>query len=126
MTAKLEHANITVSDPDATAAWMCELFGWQIRWAGAAIHTGRSVHVGTDTQYIALYTPGSPKTPTEDNYKTIGGLNHLAVVVDDIAAMERKVADAGFKPMNHADYEPGHRFYFHDDNDVEFEVVQYD
>ncbi|MGJ8556368.1 MAG: VOC family protein, partial [Sulfitobacter geojensis] len=31
-----------------------------------------------------------------------------------------------FKTSNHADYEPGRRFYFHDTDGVEFEVVQYD
>jgi catechol 2,3-dioxygenase-like lactoylglutathione lyase family enzyme len=126
MTAMLEHTNLTVSDPDATAAWMCDLFGWHVRWSGAAMQTGRTVHVGTDTQYLALFTPGTPNQPSEDNYQTIGGLNHIAVVVDDITAMEKKVIEVGFTPVNHADYEPGHRFYFHDHDDVEYEVVQYD
>ena len=30
MPALLEHANYTVSDPEATAAWMEKLFGWNI------------------------------------------------------------------------------------------------
>ncbi|WP_424985874.1 VOC family protein [Microbulbifer sp. S227A] len=126
MPAMLEHTNLTVSDPDATAAWMCDLFGWHVRWSGAAMQSGRTVHVGTDSHYLALYSPGAPAKPVDDNYQTIGGLNHIAVVVDDIAAMERAVIAAGFKPMNHADYEPGHRFYFHDHDNVEYEVVQYD
>ncbi|MBK0327654.1 VOC family protein [Rhodobacteraceae bacterium F11138] len=126
MTARLEHTNYTVADPDATAAWMCTLFGWHIRWSGAAMQTGRTVHVGTDTHYLALYSPGNPAVATENNYKTIGGLNHVAVVVDDIEAMEQRVKAAGFTPMNHADYEPGHRFYFLDTDGIEYEVVQYD
>ncbi len=126
MTATLEHTNLTVSDPDATAEWMCDLFGWHVRWSGAAIQSGRTVHVGTDTQYLALYTPGSPAKPTDDNYQTVGGLNHIAVVVDDIAEMEHRVQNAGFTPTNHGDYEPGHRFYFHDGDGIEYELVQYD
>ncbi|SFT39183.1 VOC family protein [Sedimentitalea nanhaiensis] len=126
MTARLEHANFTVADPDATAAWMCALFGWHVRWSGAAMQTGRTVHVGTDTAYLALFSPGDPAKPTDDNYQTIGGLNHIAVVVDDIAALEDKVTAAGFTPINHADYEPGRRFYFHDGDGIEYEVVQYD
>ena len=31
---RLEHANITVSDPEKTAAWMQTVFGWRIRWQG--------------------------------------------------------------------------------------------
>ena len=126
MPAMLEHTNLTVSDPDATAAWMCDLFDWHVRWSGASLENGRTIHVGTDTHYLALYTPKSAAKPTIDNYQTIGGLNHIAVVVDDITATERDVVKAGFTPKNHADYEPGHRFYFHDHDNIEYEVVQYD
>lgn len=126
MPAQLEHANITVSDPDATARWMCDLFDWEIRWQGAAKQSGWTVHVGTDDRYIALYAQNTPRKMTQDHYETIGGLNHLAVVVDDIKTMRRKVEKAGFTPGEHFDYEPGQRFYFFDNDGVEFEVVQYD
>mgnify|MGYP001795093015 CR=1 FL=1 len=126
MTVVLEHTNYTVKDPDATAAWMCELFGWTIRWAGAAMSTGRTVHVGTDSHYLALFSPGDPGSATENNYATIGGLNHIAVTVDDIDAMENAVQKAGFTPCNHGSYEPGRRFYFHDHDGIEYEVVNYD
>ena len=125
MTARLEHANYTVADPDKTAAWMCDVFGWHIRWSGAAMQSGRTVHVGDDGRYVALYTPGNPQKAQEDNYSTIGGLNHIAVVTDDIADMENKVKAAGFTPQNHADYEPGLRFYFYDNDGIEYEVVSY-
>ncbi|WP_299676237.1 VOC family protein [uncultured Roseobacter sp.] len=126
MTAQLEHANYTVSDGAATAAWMQDLFGWHIRWQGAAKDGGHSIHVGTDTQYLALYTPGADTTQQPNSYLTRGGLNHIAVVVDDIDAMEDAVTAAGFTPGNHGDYEPGRRFYFHDHDNIEYEVVQYD
>jgi len=54
MTAMLEHTNYTVADPDATALWMCDLFGWNIRWRGNSREAGYSVHVGTDKHYLAL------------------------------------------------------------------------
>ncbi|MGJ5618249.1 VOC family protein [Sulfitobacter sp. MF3-043] len=126
MTAKLEHANYTVSDPAATADWMQKLFGWHIRWEGNAIAGGHTKHVGTDTQYVALYTPGDATKPKYTSYKVTGGLNHIAVVVDDLDATERAIKQHGFKTGNHADYEPGRRFYFHDDDGIEYEVVQYD
>ncbi|WP_298973971.1 VOC family protein [uncultured Roseobacter sp.] len=126
MAAMLEHANYTVSDGDATAAWMCDLFGWHIRWKGPSIDGGQSIHVGTDTQYLALYTPGKGTAEKSNSYLTNGGLNHIAVVVDDIDAMERAVTDKGFTAGNHGDYEPGRRFYFHDHDNIEYEVVQYD
>ena len=126
MPAMFEHANITVSDPAATAAWMQKLFGWHIRWEGGAMAGGHTKHVGTDTHYVALYSPGNPGEPTGDNYSTAGGLNHLAAVVDDIDATEAAIKAHGFTTGNHGDYEPGRRFYFHDDDNIEFEVVQYD
>lgn len=126
MTAALEHANFTVSDAQRTAQWMQDIFGWNIRWQGDAISDGQSWHVGTDAQYLALYQPVAPKASQESSYDTAGGLNHIAVTVTDIDEMERKVTAAGFTPMNHADYEPGRRFYFHDHDDIEYEVVQYD
>lgn len=126
MPARLEHTNFTVADPEATAAWMCDLFGWHVRWSGEAKNQGHTVHVGTGDQYLALYKPrGAAQTPTEDNYQTVGGLNHIAVTVDDLDAMEEAVRAHGFTPENHADYEPGRRFYFHDGDGIEYEVVSY-
>ena len=126
MSTELEHANVTVSDADKTAAWMTRLFGWKIRWDGPAIDGGRSIHVGSDTSYLALYQPARQTGAGPSSYETTGGLNHLAVTVTDIDAMEDAVRDAGFQPKSHADYEPGRRFYFNDSDGIEFEIVQYD
>lgn len=125
MPAQLEHANYTVSDPAKTAAWMEKLFGWHIRWQGDAIAGERTVHVGTDSQYVALYTPGTKIHDGGSSYTSVGGLNHIAVVVDDLDHMETAIKAHGFVTGNHADYEPGRRFYFHDDDGIEYEVVQY-
>jgi len=46
----LEHANITVYDPEKTAAWMQAVFGWRIRWQGPALESGFTLHIGTETQ----------------------------------------------------------------------------
>ena len=45
--------------------------------------------------------------------------------LDDLDAVAKKVTDYGFKTTNHGDYEPGRRFYFHDHDNVEYEVVSY-
>lgn len=124
-TARLEHVNLTVTDPDRTAAMLVELFGWHVRWEGDSIHEGRTVHVGTDSDYLALYTTPLAATQRGSSYARVGGLNHVAVVVDDLDEAERRVHDAGFATTNHGDYEPGRRFYFHDHDNVEFELVSY-
>ena len=126
MSAVLEHANISVTDPDRTAAWMCDLFGWEIRWSGDAIHGGRSIHVGGTDSYVALYDPGKGLAEAPNSYRTRGALNHLGIVVQDLDRAEAAVKALGYEPHSHADYEPGRRFYFYDENGIEFELVEYD
>ena len=121
----LEHVNFTATDPDALAALMCRLFGWKVRWAGASIHGGRSVHVGSDASYLAIFGPKAAPADGSDTYTHKNGLNHIGIVVDDLDAVEARVKAEGFTPNNHADYEPGRRFYFDGPDGVEFEVVSY-
>lgn len=124
--AMLEHVNVTVRDPNATAAWLSRVFGWDIRWQGPAISGGETIHIGTNNQYLAIYNPGKTPAHANDTYGRAGGLNHIALVVDDLDDIEKRVRSEGFKIGAHYDYEPGRRFYFDDDNGIEFEVVQYD
>jgi predicted enzyme related to lactoylglutathione lyase len=119
--AMLEHVNVTVSDPQRTADMLSRLFGWKKRWEGPAKLGGYTVHVGTDEAYVAVYSYPPNAAWSGDN----GRLNHIAVVVDDLDAVERKVEEAGYVPQHHADYEPGRRFYFDDHDGIEFEVVSY-
>ncbi|WP_417836100.1 VOC family protein [Thalassospira tepidiphila] len=126
MTAAfLEHVNFTVADPAKTARNLHNWFGWHTRWHGEAIHGGLSYHVGNDTSYVAIYALGTPKDGQDNSYATIGGLNHIGIVVDDLDATEAKIKADGIETFNHADYEPGRRFYFRDENGIEFEVVSY-
>ena len=122
---RLEHANVTVADSRATAAWLCEVFGWHIRWQGPSMNDGYTVHVGTDDSYIALYNPTHGQPKREDNYATFGTLNHIAVFTDDIDTVEKRVKNAGFTPENHAAYAPGRRFYFDDSDGIEWEVASH-
>ena len=121
--AMLEHVNITVSNPEASAELLCQLFDWKIRWRGPSQLGGRTVHVGSDDTYIAVYSVA--EAGVDPAYRMPSGLNHIAVVVHDLDATERRVLDAGLKTMNHADYPPGRRFYFHDRDGIEYEVVSY-
>ncbi len=105
---------------------LCGLFDWTLRWSGPATGTGRSVHVGEpDGTYVALFTGGVVGANSFHSYLTSEAMNHIGVVVDDIDAAEARVRKAGFAPENHADYEPGKRFYFTEGNGVEIEVVSY-
>ncbi|MGB3147235.1 MAG: VOC family protein [Paracoccaceae bacterium] len=122
---RLEHVNVTVADPVKSAAMFCAVFGWKVRWEGPGMTTGHTVHVGEEDSYLALFSYGNPGTSTESSYDTRAGLNHIAVVVDDLEATEAKVRAAGYQPGDHYDYEPGRRFYFVEENGIEVEVVCY-
>lgn len=123
--AKLEHINVTVADPLATAAMLVELFDWKIRWQGDAIGGGFSVHVGGEGSYLAFYTRGEKSEAAGDSHNQLSGLNHIGIVVDDLKDAEAKVITAGFKTHSHGDYEPGRRFYFEGQDGLEFEIVSY-
>ncbi len=121
----LEHANFSVSDPQKTADMLCAIFDWRIRWSGASIHDGHTMHVGGQDSYLAIYARDGMRKSAPNDYKTVGAMNHIGVVVDDLDAAEARVLNAGFQTTNHGDYEPGRRFYFHDHDGIEFEVVSY-
>ena len=122
----LEHVNFTVSDPTATAKRLVNWFGWEVRWMGEAKAGGTTYHVGNESSYVAVYSPPKPTEPLRDEtYAHHGGLNHIGIVVDDLDATEAKIKADGYRTFNHGDYEPGRRFYFIDDDDIEFEVVSY-
>lgn len=118
----IEHANLTVSDIERSSALFRQLLGWQERWRGAAMNGGETIHVGDERSYLALYTDRL----AHDRFAKGQPLNHVGLVVDDLAAAERVVLDAGLGTFNHADYQPGRRFYFFDWDGIEFEVVSYE
>lgn len=121
---RIEHVNITVSDPEASAAAIARIFGWQERWRGPAMGGGFTIHVGNGDAYLALYT--GPKGHHSDTpYAKGEPLNHVGIEVSDLDAIEAKVVAEGYEPFSHGDYEPGRRFYFFDRDGIEFEVVSY-
>ena len=123
-TGTIEHANLSVTDPERSARLFKDLLGWQERWRGQSQFGGQTIHVGEPANgatYLALYTSEKVK----GDYSKGQPLNHVGLVVDDLAAAEQVVADAGLTPFGHDDYDPGRRFYFFDWDRIEFEVVSY-
>ena len=123
--AVLEHANITVQNARLSAELFCRLFDWKIRWSGSAIHEGKSVHVGSDASYLALYEHPEKNRATTDSYYNINSLNHIGIVVQNLDEVEKRVLAEELEPRSHADYEPGRRFYFDTPDGLEVEVISY-
>ena len=120
-TARLEHVNLTVSDPHRTAAMLEKLCGWHVRWEGPAKNDGYTVHVGSDSDYLALYA--LPEGAAEGDAGV--RFNHVGLLVDDLDEARGKVRAEGYEPFNEGCYDPGCRFYFLDHDGVEFEVISY-
>ncbi|NNK45791.1 MAG: VOC family protein [Altererythrobacter sp.] len=118
---QIEHANLTVTDPDRSAELFKLLLGWHERWNGKSQFGGDTIHVGDETTYLALYTNEDAK----GGYSKGQPLNHVGLLVDDLDGAEAIVIKAGLKPFGHDDYDPGKRFYFFDWDGIEFEVVSY-
>jgi catechol 2,3-dioxygenase-like lactoylglutathione lyase family enzyme len=122
-TARLEHVNISVTDNERTAALIAKLTGWRRRWEGPSLDNGRSIHLGTDSAYVAIHT--SPRV--KGGFAKSVPMNHIGIAVDDLAAAEAIVSDAGLTPFNHSAYDPGPRsFYFFDWDGIEWEIVSYE
>lgn len=122
MSIRIEHVNVTVSDSDRSAALMQALFGWRVRWQGLSQSGGRTVHVGTDEYYLALHTPldGGPTWPKGQP------LNHIAVEVADLDAVEARALAAALRPFSHGSYGGTNRhFYLLDPDGIEFEILSY-
>ena len=121
-TGRLEHANLTVSNPDRSSRLLQDLLGWHERWRGPAMNGGETIHVGDELAYLALYTDHQERP----RYAKSAPLNHVGLQVGDLDRAEQVVLAAGLRPFNHDDYEPGRRFYFFDWDGIEFEVISYE
>ena len=86
---------------------------------------GKTIHVGGDQSYLALYTHQNIKPISNRDHMVVANLNHIGIVVDDLDAIESRVKDKGLEPFSHRDYEPGRRFYFLIEDDIEVEVISY-
>lgn len=122
----IEHLNITVSSPEKTAKLFCTIFDWKIRWSGPSLDNGTTIHVGGENSYLALYSHSESNIPHVNEHTTVRNLNHIGIVVNNIAEIEHKVLAQGLTPFNYREYIPGAKcFYFKVDDDIEIEVVCY-
>lgn len=125
MKAALEHSNVTVTDPDAFAEVLCEVLDWKVRWTGAALDSGYTVHVGDENTYLALYTHAGVTDTREQRYAAAPSLNHVGIVVDDLGMVRRRLVERGLEPGPDEVYDPGKRFYVETAFGVELEFVMY-
>jgi catechol 2,3-dioxygenase-like lactoylglutathione lyase family enzyme len=132
MSARLEHANLLVRDIAASMRFLQTAFPeFRLRFDGREPGkrlqgTIQWVHFGTDETYIALTQATREPQERWQPYAGIPGCNHLAFVVDDVAALQARMTAAGYRnstPPNHHPYRT--RVYFLDPDGNDWEFVQY-
>ncbi len=122
----LEHLNITVTNVENTIKFlqtaMPEL---KIRGGGQGIKTLEWVHLGTEKSYISIEDRGAREKGPHIPYKH-PGLNHIGFVVANIEDLAKRMRQAGYREGEH-NFEHPHRkrMYFFDDDDIEYEFVEY-
>ncbi len=123
----LEHVNFTVARLEESVDFYCRLFGAEVTWRGTAMNMNRQVpaaHVRFgDNSYVSMFEREYGERAPYDYGPP--GVNHVGIVVDDLPAIRRRLAELGVKIEKEADYAPGHRLYVFDPNGIELELVCY-
>ncbi len=125
LEATIEHVNLSASDPDKLAEQLCQLFNWKVRWSGASMDDGYTVHVGGASSYMAIYRNSKLVENHQRDHSTIHNLNHIGVVVDDLKRLRQRAVDLDLSPFNDRDYGPCRSFYCHLIDGLELEVIAY-
>ena len=128
MVARLEHANLTVPDIDAAIDFLIAVEpGFRVLHDSGSGDNYRWVHVGTTESYLALEEPHEPVADARMARRyTDYGINHIGLVVDDVAACAARLEAMGYREGHRAEVHPARiRRYFHDAAGFEWELVQY-
>lgn len=125
VTANLEHANISVANPDKTAQLLCDLFNWEVRWSGPSMDDGYTVHVGSKQSYLALYRGKTMQGSAQRGHTSLNNLNHIGVIVDNLKTYEEKALELGLTPESFKDYGVNKSFYVSDEFGLEIEILSY-
>ncbi|TDJ40525.1 MAG: VOC family protein [Gammaproteobacteria bacterium] len=122
---KLEHANISATDVEAMTRFITTAIpSFRIRHEGLDTGGRPWRHVGNDDFYIAVSTVS--QRGNRKPYSNVSGLNHLGWEVDDVAALERRMVEAGYSVNLKAHEHPARRrTYFYDPDGNDWEFVQY-
>ena len=124
----LEHINLTVKNIENTLSFYQAAFPhWTIRGEGKHVWYGkprRWLHFGDNNQYLAFCNEGEGEPRDLTGHQV--GLAHFAFVVTNLAAMQKRLLNAGFTHAKDGAKDP-HRsnIYYLDPNGFEVEFVEY-
>ncbi|MEM7552222.1 MAG: VOC family protein [Bacteroidota bacterium] len=120
----MEHANITVRDPQEAIKFFQTAFPhFRIRGGGNDLREW--VHLGDDDTYIAINRATNNAAKAGGDYDGIG-INHLGFVVQDVAEIAKNLLKNGYKRDYPKQVEKFRiRDYFADADGNQYEFVQY-
>ncbi len=128
MTARLEHANLTVPDIDAAIDFLQAVEPeYRVLHDSGEDADIRWVHFGAGGSYLALEVPhdGNADSTLNARYQNYG-INHVGLVVDDIADAKSRLEAGGYREGHIPEIHPARiRRYFYDSAGMEWELVQY-
>jgi catechol 2,3-dioxygenase-like lactoylglutathione lyase family enzyme len=127
VTARLEHANLSVHDLDGVIRFLRTAFpDFQVRRDATGADGRRWVHVGTNDTYVALSQAAPESGRAHEPYQGHPGLNHLAFEVADVVSVRDRLQSAGYRQSAAAEQHTHRtRIYFLDPEDNDWEFVQY-
>ena len=126
MTIRMEHANLHVRHFDDAVRFLQTAFpDFDIR--SESVCDGlRWMHIGTQETYIALNETRTERDKSLGPYDGRPGVNHLGYEVDDVDALQERLAAAGFRDSTYPNNHPHRkRVYFYDADGNDWEFVQY-
>lgn len=126
MSIRLEHANISVRDIDATIRFLTTALPELKIRADAGSGPARWVHLGTPDHYVALNQAEQGRAAPFTPYSGQPGINHLGWVVDDAQAVRQRLLAAGYRDSTYPNAHPHRsRVYFNDAEGNDWEFVEY-
>lgn len=123
-----EHVNLVVDDiPAALHFYQAAFPHWRVRSSGAGDWYSKPrkwLHFGDDFQYLAFNDHGEGQNRNLEGHQI--GLAHFAFVTDNIDAVIKRLADAGYEIAKEGVEDPWRKnVYFIDPAGFEVEFVQY-
>jgi hypothetical protein len=126
--SRIEHLNITVPDIDEAIKFIQIVApDFKVRKDVKPHDSYRWAHIGNDDYYFALQEAhlGSEPVSPRKTYKNYG-VNHIAIVVDDLLKVESDLVECGYKRSIETPVEKHRkRLYFFDNFGFEWELVEY-
>ena len=122
----LDDLKMTSTEVDRTVPFLLAAMPkFRMGGGGGGEKAQRWVHVGTEDSYLCVEDRGATERGPHQPY-VHPGMNHIGFVVEDAAAVSRRLLEAGYEQgATYVDHPHRHRYYFFDHDGNEYEFVQY-